>query len=83
MVSFVFPYQIKISRKHAYIILTPLNPTLGYTGEYIIFLLKSIDCGFSLEPPHRGGSTKYQQYMFWAEYEDYQNFYLKIFMFWW
>ena len=47
------------TRKHAYIILTPLNPILqglqGYT-LFFLFLLKNIDCGYSLEPPHRGGS---------------------------
>ena len=46
------------SRKHDYIILTPLNPIfyivkLGSTGVYIIFfiLLKDIECRCSLEPP--------------------------------
>ena len=59
------------SRKHAYIILTPLKPhfyivKLGFTGVYLIFLflLKNIDCGYSLEPPRRGGSNEYQQSMF-------------------
>ena len=32
-----------------------------------IFLLKNIDCGYSLEPPRRGGSNEYPQSMFWAE----------------
>ena len=52
------------SRKHAYIILTPLNSTS--TGVYIIFLIsaKNIDCGYSLEPPRRGFSTEYAQSMF-------------------
>ena len=58
------------SRKHAYIILIPLNPTfivkLGFTGIYIIFLIsdQNIDCGYSLEPPRRGGSNEYPQSMF-------------------
>ena len=49
------------SRKHAYIILTPINPTfiymhvvkLGFTGVFIIFLIsvQNIDCAHSLEPP--------------------------------
>ena len=28
---------------------------------------QNIDCGYSLEPPRRGGSNKYPQSMFWAE----------------
>ena len=59
------------SRKQAYIILTPLNPTFiwyywglkGYT-LFFLFLLKTIDCGYSLEPPRRGGSNEYPQSMF-------------------
>ena len=27
---------------------------------------QNIDCGYSLEPPHRGGSNEYPQSMFWA-----------------
>ena len=29
-----------------------------------VCLLKNIDCGYSLEPPRRGGSNKYPQSMF-------------------
>ena len=61
-------YYVSLSRKHAYIILTPLNykVKLGFSGVYIIFLisLKNIDCGYSLEPPRRGGSYEYPQSMF-------------------
>ena len=34
-----------------------------------IFLIsaQNIDCGYSLELPHRGSSNKYPQSMFWAE----------------
>ena len=28
---------------------------------------QNIDCGYSLEPPRRGGSNEYPQSMFWAE----------------
>ena len=52
----------------------PLKPhfcivKLGFTGVYSIFLflLKNIDCGYSLEPPRRGGSNEYPQSMFLAE----------------
>ena len=50
----------------------PLKPhiylvKLGFTVVYIIFflfLLKNIDCGYSLELPHLGGSNEYPQSMF-------------------
>ena len=62
------------SWKLTYIFLTPLNLTFmlenwglqGYT-LFFLFLLKNIDCGYSLEPPRRGGSNEYPQSMFWAE----------------
>ena len=41
------------------------------TGVQINFPIsakkKNIDCGYSLEPPRKGGSNKYPQSMFWAE----------------
>ena len=49
----------------------PLEPhfyivKLGFTGVCIIFLIsdQNIDCGYSLEPPRRGGSNEYPQSMF-------------------
>ena len=50
----------------------PLKPHILYskTGVYrgilyfFSFLLKSLDCGYSLEPPRRGGSNEYPQSMF-------------------
>ena len=48
----------------------PLKPhfytvELGFTGYTLIFLflLKNIDCGYSLKPPRRGNSNKYPQSM--------------------
>ena len=35
--------------------------------DFSYFCSKNIDCGYSLEPPRRGGSNKYPQSMFWAE----------------
>ena len=56
------PYYSKIN--------TPSSPLLyGKTGVYrgkstfLIFAPK-IDCGYSLEPPRRGGSNVYPQSMF-------------------
>ena len=50
---------------------------------FFLFLLKNIDCGYTLEPPRQGGSNKYPQSMFEQKYEKYQNFCLKTFSFWW
>ena len=68
----------------------PLKPHFyivkrGFTGVYIIFHIsaQNIDCGYSLEPPRRGGSNEYPQSMFWAEIWKISEFlYLKIFSFW-
>ena len=51
---------------------------LGFPGVYFIFLylLKNIDCGYSLEPPRRGGSNKYPQSMFWAEIWKISEFFI-------
>ena len=64
----------------------PLKPhfyiaKLGFTGVYIIFLLKNIDCEYSLEPPRQGGSNEYPQYMFWAEIWKILEFLSKNFQF--
>ena len=34
-------------------------------GIFLIFA-QNIDCGYTLEPPHRGGSNEYPQSMFWS-----------------
>ena len=61
----------------------PLKPhfcivKLGFKGVYIIFLflLKNIDCGYSLEPPQRGGSNDYPQSMFLAEIWKISEFFI-------
>ena len=43
--------------------------SLGYYSAmyvliFFIFLLKNIDCGYSLEPPQQGGFNEYPQSMF-------------------
>ena len=56
-------YEFDPLKTHFYI------AKLGFTGYtlFFLFLLKNIDCGYSLEPPCRGGSNEYLQSMFWAE----------------
>ena len=67
----------------------PWTPLLySKTGVYrilhcfFLFLLKNIDCGYSLEPPCQDGSNKHPQSMFWAViWKISEFFYLKIFSF--
>ena len=56
-------YNVDPLKPHFYIV------KLGFTGYtlFFLFLLKNIDCGYSLEPPHRGYSNEYPQSIFWAE----------------
>ena len=64
-------FRLLHQEKHVREMCTPLKPhfyiaTLGYAGVYLffLFLLQNIDCGYSLEPPRRGGSNVYPQSMF-------------------
>ena len=69
-------YLEPITKTHLYNY-DPIKPhfyivNLGFTGVYIIiflFLLKNIDCGYSLEPPRRGGSNEYHNLSFEQKYE--------------
>ena len=73
-------YNFDPLKPHFYIV------KLGFTGVYIIFLIsaQNIDCGYSLEPPQRGGSNEYPQSMFLSRnMKNIRLFYLKIFIFWW
>ena len=70
-------YNFDPLKPHFYIV------KLGFTGVCIIFLflLKNIDCGYSLEPPRRGGSNEYHSLCFEQKYEKYQNFLSENFQF--
>ena len=65
-------YNFDPNKSHFYIVKLGLQ---GYT-LFFLFLLKNIDCGFSLEPPHRGGSNQYLQSMFWAEIRKISEFFI-------
>ena len=56
-------------RKHAYSnivkILPPKNEKISDKNPDIFHIsAQNIDCGYSLEPPHRGGSYEYPESMF-------------------
>ena len=76
------------SRKHAYIILTPLNPQLykrnlqGYTIFFYIFA-QNIDCGYSIEPPRLAEAvlTSIHNLIFEQKYKNIRDFYLKFSVF--
>ena len=66
----------------------PLKPhffivKLGFIGYtlFFTFLLKNIDCGYSLEPPRRGGSNEYPHLCFEQKHEKYRNFLYEKFHF--
>ena len=59
-------------RKHVYSnilkILPPKNEIFQIKNSDIFHIsAQNIDCGYSLEPPRRGGSNEYPQSMFCAE----------------
>ena len=68
-------------------ILTPLKPTLysktGLRGYTLFFLIstQNIDCGYSLELPHQGGSNEYHNLCFEQKYEIYPRFLSENFQF--
>ena len=75
-------YNFDPLKPHIYIV------KLGFTGYtlFFLFLLKSIDFGYPLEPPRRGsnsrgGSNMYPQSMFWAEIRKISEFFIWKFSF--
>ena len=55
-------------RKHTYSNILKISPpkTESFEIKIDVFHIsaQNIDCGYSLEPPHRGGSNEYPQSMF-------------------
>ena len=52
--------------KQIFLALKVENFQLKNFDIFLIFAHK-IDCGYTLEPPRRGGSNEYQQSMFWSK----------------
>ena len=90
--KFTFSPQLQIlfvptiTKTHLYNF-DPLKPhfnivKLGFTGVYIIYLIsaQNIDCGYSLEPPRRGGSNEYPQSIFWVEIWKISGFFIWKFL---
>ena len=77
IITKTYLYNFDPLKPHIYIV------KLGFTGVYISFHIsaQNIDCWYSLEPPRRDGSNEYHNLCFEQKYEKYQNFYLKIFIF--
>ena len=79
-------FRLRITKTYLYNF-DPLKPhfyivKLGFTGVYIIFHISAqkIDCGYSLEPPLRGGSNEYPL-SFEQKYEKYRSFLSENFQF--
>ena len=68
----ITPTQNIALRKHAYSNILKISPpkTENFQikkSDIFHNSAQNIDCGYSLEPPRRGGSNEYPQSMFWAE----------------
>ena len=64
--------QVYPLRKHAhaiYRIFFGCKNAIFHRKMFDIFLIfaQNIDCGYTLEPPRRGGSNEYPQSMFWSK----------------
>ena len=35
--------------------------------DFFLIFAQNVDCGYTLEPPRRGGSNEYPQSMFWSK----------------
>ena len=46
---------------------------------FFILFAQNIDCGYSLEPPRRGGSNEYPQSMFLSRNKKYNVYYIGMF----
>ena len=77
LITKTYLYNFDPLKPHFYIV------KLGFTGYtlFFLFLLRNIDCGYSLEPPPRGGSNEYPQSMFWAEIWKLSDFFIWKFSF--
>ena len=38
--------------------------------DFFLIFAQNIDCGYTLEPPRRGGSNEYPQSMFWSKNKE-------------
>ena len=60
-------------RKHAYSNILKISPPksenfeIKKNSDIFHISAQNVDCGYSLEPPRRGGSNEYPQSMFLAE----------------
>ena len=73
-------YNADSLKSHFYIVILDLQ----VCALFFLFLLKNIDCWCWLKQPRQGGSNKYTHNLcFEQKYEKNQNFYLKIFLFFW
>ena len=52
-----------------------VNFQMKFFDIFLIFA-QNIDCGYTLEPPQRGGSNEYPQSMFWSK--NMKNMYTRV-----
>ena len=71
--SFMYDhYLVSSLRKHAHMIYSnffrsKINNFQRKIFDIFLIFAQNIDCGYTLEPPRRGGSNEYPQSMFWSK----------------
>ena len=72
VITKTYLYDFYPLKPHFYIV------KLGFTVVilFLLFLLINIDCGYSLEPPRRGGSNEYPRSMLLAEIWKISEFFI-------
>ena len=66
MVIFISLRKLAHTINRDFLALKIENFQLNNSDIFLIFA-QNIDCGYSLEPPRRGGSNEYPQSMFWSK----------------
>ena len=78
---FVFPLPPGVWEGLRFVIVA-LPELFSYPFLHLFsYVCSKHDCGYSLEQPHRGGSTKYQQSRFWADICKQPEFFIWKFFF--
>ena len=68
VLRFIVYFVMMIHNENLSMHYTEKNSAVEIKNFGILNLIaRNIDCGYTLEPPHQGGSNEYPQSMFWSK----------------